>query len=118
MTEPDTDEGSAPVVVYATFPDFTTADTIGRSLVEGGLAACVNLIPGMRSIYRWQGSVEDADEVVAIIKTTRDGAIAVTAAIEVGHPHDTPAVVVLPVVAGSSRYVDWIRAEVTTRVDR
>lgn len=100
--------GEAAVSVYATFPDVTSAEAIGAALVESGLAACVNLIPGMRSIFRWKGQIERADEVVAFIKTTAALADDVVAAIEARHPYDTPAVVVLPIATGSRRFLDWI----------
>lgn len=99
------------VALYATFPDLATADAIGRALVERRLAACVNLIPGMRSIYRWQGAIERAEEVVAVVKCRADRAQAVIAAIEEAHPYDTPDVVTLPIESGSARYLEWVAAE-------
>jgi periplasmic divalent cation tolerance protein len=102
---------AAAVSVYATFPDMKSAEAIGESLVRGGLAACANLIPGMRSIYRWKGKIERGEEVVAFIKTTAAQADAVIAAIEAQHPYDTPAIVVLPIARGSRRYLDWIAEE-------
>lgn len=104
-------EADAAIALYATFPDFATAETIGRTVVENGLAACVNLIPGMRSIYRWQGAIENAEEVVAIFKSRAGRTEALIAALEAAHPYDTPAIVVLPIEGGSGRYLDWIRAE-------
>lgn len=101
----------APVAIYATFPDMATAEAIGGALVERGLAACVNLIPGMRSIYRWQGAIEQAEEVLAIVKSREGEAAAVARAIETLHPYDMPEVVVLPITGGSARYLDWIRSE-------
>lgn len=102
---------AAAVSVYAAFPDMETAEAIGESLVRDRLAACANLIPGMRSIYRWEGRIERGEEVVAFIKTTAARAEAVIAAIEARHPYDTPAIVVLPIGQGSRRYLDWIAAE-------
>ncbi len=98
------------VAVYATFPDMAVAEAIGTSLVEEGLAACVNLTPGMISIYRWRGALERATEVVAIIKSRRAKVDDLIAAIEARHPYDTPAIVVLPIEKGSRRYLDWIAA--------
>ncbi|MGD9739270.1 MAG: divalent-cation tolerance protein CutA [Bauldia sp.] len=111
MTEAEAHGKAEPLFVYATFPDFTTAETICEALVEEGLCACANLIPGMRSIYRWKGAVERADEVVAILKTVSDRAADVVAAIEARHSYETPAIVLLPIKAGSAAYLDWIRAE-------
>ena len=101
----------AVVALYATFPDLGTAERVGTALVERGLVACVNLIPGMRSIYRWRGAVERADEIVMIGKTRKALARDAITAIEAAHPYDTPAIVVLPLDEGSRRYLDWIIAE-------
>ena len=87
------------------------AESIGGELVEAGLAACVNILPGMRSIYRWQGKIENDDEVVAIFKSQASRADELIAAIEVRHPYDTPAIVVLPITKGSASYLNWIVAE-------
>lgn len=106
-------DDARPVVVYATFPDYGTADAIATALVEQRLAACVNLIPGMRSIYRWQGALERADEVVAIIKSQAAEVPRIVATIERLHPYHAPAVVVLPIESGSRAYLDWITAETT-----
>jgi periplasmic divalent cation tolerance protein len=110
MARSNTDADAA-VSVYATFPDMQSADSIGTAIVEAGLAACANIIPGMRSIYRWQGKIERSEEVVAFIKTTAARVDEVIAAIEARHPYDTPAVVVLPIDKGSRRYLDWIARE-------
>ncbi|MCW5717100.1 MAG: divalent-cation tolerance protein CutA [Bauldia sp.] len=99
------------VSIHATFPDLATAERVGRDVVESGLAACVNILPGARSIYRWKGAIETADEVVAFFKTRGDLADRLCGAIAERHPYDTPAIVVLPVVGGSTRYLDWIVAE-------
>ncbi len=105
------DDGDRVVSVYATFPDAGSAESISAAIVESGLAACANLIPGMRSIFRWKGKIEHTEEVVAFIKTTAALADEVIAAIEARHPYDIPAIVVLPVATGSRRFLDWIAAE-------
>ncbi len=102
---------AAVIAVYSTFPDLAMAESIGGELVEAGLAACVNILPGMRSIYRWQGKIENDDEVVAIFKSQASRADELIAAIEVRHPYDTPAIVVLPITKGSASYLNWIVAE-------
>ena len=99
------------VVIYATFPDLAVAKNAARHLVEARLAACVNIITAMTAVYRWQGAIEEAVEVVVIAKTRRSLAAAVTNAICANHPYDTPAVVVLEIVGGSQRYLDWVRVE-------
>ena len=99
------------VLVYATCPTLELAAAIGRSLIEDRLAACVNILPGMTSIYRWQGVIESAGEVVLIAKTTSAQAQAVVASIVAQHPYDLPAVIVLPVLGGAQGYLDWIASE-------
>ena len=99
------------VAIYATFPDVATAKTIGRDLVTAGIAACVNILPSMQSIYRWNGHLEEAEEVVAIMKTQYDRVEKLITEIERSHPYDTPAIVVLPIAQGSRPYLDWIIAE-------
>ena len=101
------------VALYVTCPSLEVADAIGFCLVEGRLAASVNIIPGARSIYWWKGRIERADEVVLIAKTMAARLEQATAAIIATHPYDTPAVVAFDIVAGSRRYLDWL-AEAAT----
>ncbi|NJL09070.1 MAG: divalent-cation tolerance protein CutA [Methylacidiphilales bacterium] len=98
-------------LVYTTWPSVVEAEAAGAALVEAGLAACVNILPGMRSVYRWQGAVERAFETVMIVKTRAARAEAVAAAIKARHPYDTPAIMVLPVISGEPGYLAWIAAE-------
>ncbi|MCW5696905.1 MAG: divalent-cation tolerance protein CutA [Bauldia sp.] len=105
------DDENEPVAIYVTFPDMATAEAIGGAVVEEGLAACINILPQMRSIYRWKGAISRDDEVVGIMKTRRARVEAIVAAIEARHPYETPAIVVLPIVGGSRGYLDWIVAE-------
>lgn len=100
-----------PIVIYATFPDRGIAEGIGRALVEARLAACVNLIDGMTSIYNWQGQVETAHETVGIIKTRAALEGPVIAAIRDRHPYDTPAMLTFAVDGGSAPFLAWIAAE-------
>jgi len=100
-----------PVFVYTTWPNAERAEAAGRTLVEGELAACVNILPGMRSVYRWKGAIEVADEAVMIVKTLRSRVEALTIEIVERHPYDTPAIVVLPTAGGYAAYLDWIVAE-------
>ena len=101
----------AAVMVYATFPSPEQALETGRKLVEAGLAACINILPAMTSIYRWQCTIETAHEAVLLAKTVPSRAEAVTAFIVANHPYEIPAVVVIPIVAGSSSYLRWITDE-------
>jgi periplasmic divalent cation tolerance protein len=96
------------VFVYTTFPSVVEAEKAGHALVQARLAACVNILPGMVSVYRWQGAVERAEEAVMIVKTRASLAEAVRTSVKATHPYDTPAIVVLPVEGVDDRYFAWI----------
>lgn len=98
------------VMIYATFPDEEAALQVGRDMVEKGLAACVNVLPAMTSVYLWKGETETAEEVIFIAKLAAEGADRAVSFILANHPYDTPAVLVLPVIAGSASYLDWVRS--------
>lgn len=98
-------------LVYTTFPSRESAETAGRAVVEAGLAACANVLPGMISHYRWKGAVERAEEVVMILKTRRALATRVGAEVQALHPYETPAILVLDVSTGSAPYLAWIASE-------
>jgi periplasmic divalent cation tolerance protein len=106
-----TGAGTEPRVALATAPDAETAARIAHVLVGERLAACANLVPQVRSIYRWQGRVEDETEVLLVIKTRADRVPALADRLRVLHPYDLPELVVLPVVGGLAGYLDWIRTE-------
>lgn len=95
-------------LIYSTCPDVETALAIGRRIVEEGVAACVNVLPGMISIYRWKGEIEDAREAVLIVKTTRACAAAAEEALARHHPYDEPAILRLTVEGGAPSYLTWI----------
>lgn len=99
-------------VVLMTAPDGETGARIARALVEERLAACVNVVPGVRSIYRWQGRIEDDAEVLLIAKTHADRCEELAARVRALHPYDLPEVIALAVAGGSSDYLAWLRAEV------
>jgi periplasmic divalent cation tolerance protein len=101
-----------PLVVLSTLPNPEKAAEIARILVEEQLAACVNLVPNIRSVYRWQGAVVDETETLAIIKTTRPGYDALARRLVELHPYDVPEVLALPLVGGHFDYVEWIAANV------
>lgn len=107
-----------PVLVYTTYPSLVEAEKGGLKIVEAGLAACVNIVPAMRSIYRWKGAIEAADEVVMIVKTRASLAERVTAAVKENHSYETPAVLVLPVKGGNQSFIDWILAETAEAATR
>ena len=99
------------IVVLSTCSSPEEAEKVARKLVEERLAACVNIVNGVRSIYRWQEKVEDASEWLLIIKTRRGLFERVRAQIERIHSYDVPEVVALPIVEGSEGYLDWLDKE-------
>ena len=95
-------------VALVTVPDRETGDRIAQALVTESLAACVNVIPGVVSTYRWQGEIQRDDELLLVIKTRREKMEALQArAIEL-HPYDTPEVIALDITGGSPAYLNWI----------
>lgn len=98
-------------VVLLTAPDAASAEGLARALVEERLAACVNLVPGVRSIYRWQGRVEDASEVLLVVKTRAELGAALAARVRELHSYELPEVLELGVAGGSAEYLDWVRKE-------
>jgi periplasmic divalent cation tolerance protein len=99
------------VFVYTTYPSLVEAEEAGRALVARGMAACVNILPGMISHYRWQGVVERGEEVVMIIKTRASLADAVRAAVKEKHSYSTPAILVMPIESVDQTYFEWLLAE-------
>ncbi len=98
-------------VALSTAPDHATALAVARSLVSERLAACVNLVPRITSVYRWEGAVEEDEEVLLVVKTRADRAERLCARIVELHPYDVPEVILLPVAGGAEAYLDWVRAE-------
>lgn len=101
------------VVAHCSCPDAQTATRIARALVDERLAACVQVLPGMVSTYRWQGAVQVADEVLLLIKTSRACLQALEARLPALHPYDLPELIVLEAVGGLDRYLHWVEAETT-----
>jgi periplasmic divalent cation tolerance protein len=99
------------LVVLVTAPSPEKAAEIARAVVEERLAACGNVVPGLRSIYRWQGAVQEDAEALLVLKTTRARFEALRDRILALHPYQVPEVLALPVEAGSARYLGWIADE-------
>ncbi len=97
------------LLVLCTFPDTDEARQIGTLLVERQLAACVNLLPGIESIYRWQGKVEKAGEVLGIFKTTEAVYPELREALEKAHPYDVPEIVAVRPQDVAPAYARWVR---------
>jgi periplasmic divalent cation tolerance protein len=103
-----------PVLVYSTFPSAAEAERIGGALVDRGLAACVNILPGMTSIYVWEGKRQRDTEAAMVIKTRASLADTAIAEARKLHPYANPAFVVLPIEGGSADFLRWI-AEQTAK---
>lgn len=99
------------VSVYVTCPSETVAERIARDLLEQRLVACANIVPGVRSLYRWEGRVEDAREVVMFLKTRRALVPRIEAAVRVLHPDKTPCIVAFDLAGGSADYLAWVAEE-------
>lgn len=95
-------------VILVTAPDEAVAERITRALVEERLAACGNIVPRIRSIYRWDGAIQQDDEVLIILKTERARAESLRERVVALHPYDVPEVLVLPIVGGHAPYLEWV----------
>ena len=98
------------IVVLNTCADEKEAGNLARTLVEERLAACVSVIPGVRSFYRWKGAVETSAECLLVIKSSRELFAPLRAALDRLHSYDVPEVLALPIVDGSPSYLDWLDA--------
>jgi periplasmic divalent cation tolerance protein len=101
------------LVCLCSCPDRGSADAIAETLVSERLAACVNLLPGMSSVYRWEGRIERGEEVQLLIKTTPARLEALQARLCTLHPYDVPELIALEAVGGLSAYLHWVAAETT-----
>jgi periplasmic divalent cation tolerance protein len=104
------------MLVFTNAPDRAIAEKIARTLVEQKLAACVNILAGCMSIYRWDGMVETAAEVPLLIKTRAEIYPEVEAAIKGLHPYELPEIVAMPIAQGSREYLEWINAATVTEI--
>jgi periplasmic divalent cation tolerance protein len=98
----------APGIVFCTCPDEACAERLARSLVENSLAACVNVIPGIRSFYRWKGEIQADGEILLVIKTDAEQWTELESFLKREHPYDVPEIVFLPITKGFQPYLDWI----------
>lgn len=106
MTMPD-----GPILVLCTAPSADVGATLGRGLVEAKLAACVNVVTGLRSIYAWEGAVQDEEEVQLLIKTRGPRFEALRDWLHAHHPYDVPEILALPIAAGAKSYLAWIEEQ-------
>ena len=99
------------IFIYITAPSEAEAGKIASAVVKERLAACANIIPGMKSVYHWECKVEEGNETVLILKTRAELFPAVEARVKALHSHDTPCIAALPLAAGHQAYLDWIFSE-------
>ena len=100
-------------IVLVTCRSIAEARKIGRNVVEKKLAACANIVPGVESIYRWKGKVERAGEVLVVVKTTANRLPALEREVKRLHRYDVPEFIVLPIIAGSRKYLAWLQGSTT-----
>jgi len=99
------------IVVFSACSTLEEARRIARKLIEERLAACVNVTAGIRSFYRWKGAIEEADEFLLIIKSSRDLFDRLRLELEKAHTYETPEVVAVPIVDGAPNYLNWLDSE-------
>jgi len=99
------------VIVMVTVPNQDVAATLAKTLVEKKLVACVNILPGVRSIYAWQGKMCDDNELLCLLKTRRALFPAVRDLVTALHPYEVPEIIALPLVEGNAPYLGWLRKE-------
>ncbi|MDZ4263591.1 MAG: divalent-cation tolerance protein CutA [Pseudomonadota bacterium] len=97
-------------IILSTCPDIASARTIATAVVEQGLAACVNIVPGVESIYQWQGAIEQSNELLLIIKTQTECYAALEQMILTLHPYELPEIIAVPLTTGLPAYLSWIDA--------
>ena len=105
---------SQTLLILTNLPDEASAQVLATTLVTERLAACVNVLAPCRSVYRWQGEVENAQEVPLLIKTTEDRYAAVEEAIRGAHPYELPEIIAVPIAHGLPDYLNWVVAETRT----
>lgn len=105
------------LLVISNLPDAAAADRVARTLLEKRLAACINILPAVRSVYRWQGAIEEATEVGIFIKTTAARYAELEAALKALHPYEVPEILALPVTAGLPAYLQWVYEETKRDMD-
>jgi len=102
------------IFVYVTASSADEAMSIGRAAVQRGLAACANIVPQTKSIYRWEGKVEETDEILLLLKTTADHFTALSGLVRSMHSYKTPCIAAVPVTHVDASYAAWIGGAVTT----
>jgi periplasmic divalent cation tolerance protein len=99
------------LIVFSTFPNESRAREAAGKLVEEGLAACVNILPGLTSVYRWQGKIEEASEFLLMIKTTNENYPRLESSLKACHPYELPEIIAVGIDAGLPGYLAWVAQE-------
>jgi periplasmic divalent cation tolerance protein len=108
---PQTRKTMSATIAYITTPSREEAMRIGRALLEERLAACINILDGMQSVYWWQGALEESRECVLLVKSTTERKDAITARVKALHGYEVPCIVFLPLEGGNPDYLAWIERE-------
>lgn len=103
------------LIAYVTCPDDETAENIATALIDHHEAACVNIMPNLHSVYRWEGQVEIDNELLLLIKTTTASIDYIRARVVALHPDELPEIIAVPVTHGLPEYLDWVRDETGNR---
>jgi periplasmic divalent cation tolerance protein len=98
------------IVTFCTCPDKTTAEKIARALVESQLAACVNILPNLTSVYMWKGQIETDDEYLLVIKSSAQAYSTLETTIQRLHPYELPEIIALSIAQGLPKYINWIHS--------
>lgn len=98
-----------PTIIYCTCPDIESANKISRLLISQHMAACVNQVPGITSIYEWEGKIEENNEVLLLIKSTEERFDLIERLVTEEHPYELPELIAVPVTKGLADYLDWIK---------
>ena len=106
------DPGNGILLALSTCPDSDTAERIAQALVGERLAACVNILPGAVSLYRWQGNIERDSECVLLIKTGRERFVALRERLRQLHPYELPELIAVPIETGLAAYLDWVEENI------
>jgi periplasmic divalent cation tolerance protein len=104
-------EDKTEIIVLVTAPTIGEAEMLGRKVIDQRLAACVNLVPDIRSLFRWEGKVTEESECLMIFKSTKSCYGELELTIRQHHSYTVPEVIVLPIIGGSASYLQWIRTE-------
>lgn len=110
-------EGTDVRIALVTAPEGDAAERLVRSLVEEGVAACGNIVPGLLSLYRWEGEIQRDSEALILLKTTADEVARLVERVVALHPYDVPEVLVLPVEAGHAAYLRWVAESTGGTID-